>query len=97
MSGRFEVASSFRESFRVKFGPYPNDQLFVQSDRLVEYQTAPHAEGLGTMNRLKANDDPIDGVAMLEGTTPDLTMLRVRLPPNLKDLTPVIIHEFERR
>jgi len=48
------------------------------------------------MNRLKANNDPIDGVATLEGDTPDLLMLRVRLPPNLRSLTPAIIHQFER-
>jgi len=49
------------------------------------------------MSRLKANDDRIDGVAMLEGETPNLVMLRIRLPRELNNLTPSIIHEFERR
>jgi hypothetical protein len=76
------------------FGPYPNDKLVVQTDRLVQYQTAPHSEGLGTKNRLKADADPIDGVAMLQGETPDLLMLRVRLPPEQRDLAPLIIQEL---
>jgi hypothetical protein len=77
-----------------KFGPYPTDKLIVQADRLVQYQTPPHSEGLGTMSQLKANDDPIDGVAILQGQTPDLLMLRVRLPRELRDLAPVIIHDL---
>jgi hypothetical protein len=77
-----------------KFGPCPNDKLLVQTDRLVQFQTPPHSEGLGTIRRLKANDDPIDGVAILEGQTPDLLMLRVRLPLKQRDLAPVIIQEL---
>jgi hypothetical protein len=77
-----------------KFGPYPTDKLIVQADRFVQYQTPPHSEGLGTMNHLQPNDDPIDGVAMLEGPTPDLVMLNVRLPRELRDLAPVIIHDL---
>jgi hypothetical protein len=48
------------------------------------------------MSRLKANDDPIDGVAILEGKTPDLLMLRVRLPRELRTLTSIIIDQVER-
>jgi hypothetical protein len=76
------------------FGRYPNDKLIVQTDRLVQFQTPPHSEGLGTMSRLKANDDPIDGVAILEGKTPDLLMLRVRLPPQQRNLARVIIKDL---
>jgi hypothetical protein len=79
------------------FGPYPKDKLIVQTGRLVQFQTPPHSEGLGTMSHFKANDDPIDGVAILEGKNPDLLMLRVRLPHELDNLTSSIIHEFERR
>jgi hypothetical protein len=78
----------------LKFGPFPNDKLLKQTDRFVEYQTPPHAEGLGTMSQLKANDDPIDGVVILQGSTPDLAMLNVRLPRDLRDLAPVIIHDL---
>ncbi|HEX5226570.1 MAG TPA: hypothetical protein VFW44_02620, partial [Bryobacteraceae bacterium] len=76
------------------FGPYPNDKLIIQTDRLVRFQTSPHSEGFGTMRRLKAGDEPIDGVAILQGQTPDLIMLRVRLPPEQRDLAPVIIQDL---
>jgi hypothetical protein len=76
------------------FGPFPNDKLMVQTGRLVEFQTPPRAEGLGTISRLKANDDPIDGVEILEGPTPNLSMLRVRLPLKERDLAPVIIQDL---
>jgi hypothetical protein len=76
------------------FGPFPNDKLIVQTDRFVEYQTPPHSEGLGTMSQLKANDDPIDGVAVLNPKTPDLLMLNARLPRELRDLAPVIIQQL---
>jgi hypothetical protein len=83
-----------------QYGPYPKDKLILQADRLVQFRTAPHAEGLGTMGRLKASDDPIDGFAMLQGKNPDLLMLRVRLPREQRDLARVIIQELllrERR
>jgi len=78
------------------FGPYPKDKLIAQTDRLVQFQTPPHSEGLGTMSHFKANDDPIDGVAILQGQPPDLLVLRVRLPPEQRDLAPIIIHQIER-
>ena len=46
------------------------------------------------MSRLKANEDPIDGFAMLQGKNPDLLMLRVRLPREQRDLAPVIIQDL---
>ncbi|MGD0132522.1 MAG: hypothetical protein ABSE57_10770 [Bryobacteraceae bacterium] len=46
------------------------------------------------MGHFKANDDPIDGVAILQGQNPDLLMLRVRLPPELRDPAPVIIKDL---
>jgi len=77
-----------------KFGPFQKDRLIVQTDRLVRYRTPANSEGLGTMSLWKANEDPVDGVAMLQGPTPDLLMLRVRLPRNLRDLAPVIIQQL---
>lgn len=76
------------------FSPYPGDKLIVQAARLVRFQTPPHSEGLGTMGRFKANDDPIDGAAILQGQNPDLLMLRVRLPHKQRDLAPVIIQDL---
>jgi hypothetical protein len=79
------------------FGPYPDDKLIAKTARFVQFQTRPRSEGLGTMSRLKANDDPIDGVAMLQGKNPDLLMLRVRLPDELRDLSPAIIQDLLAR
>jgi len=78
------------------FGPFPNDKLIYRGDRIVEYQTPPRAEGLGTMSRLLASDDPIDGVAILQGQTPDLLLVSVRLPPDMSTLTSHIIQQVER-
>jgi hypothetical protein len=76
------------------FGPYPKDKLIAQTDRIVQFQTPPHSEGLGTMRHFKPDDDPIDGVAMLVGQNPDLLTLRVRLPSRQRDLAPVIIQDL---
>ncbi|HTB18005.1 MAG TPA: hypothetical protein VK708_07795 [Bryobacteraceae bacterium] len=76
------------------FGPYPDDKLITKRARLVRFQTPAHAEGLGTMGQVKANDDPIDGAVVLQGKNPDLLMLRVRLPPEQRDLASVIIQQL---
>jgi hypothetical protein len=78
------------------FGPYPNDKLTSKGARTVEFQTPPHAEGLGTAASLRANGYPINGVAILQGEAPDLVMLRLRLPPETNNLAATIIREVER-
>lgn len=85
-----EPASSFPS------GPYPSDKLTYLSRELVEYQTPPEAEGLGTRSWLLKNTDPIRGVAMLVGETPDLMYLAVRLPPEMGELVPVVVQQAER-
>ena len=78
------------------FGPYPNDKLTFQSDRIVEYQTPSHSKGLGTtVGSLQPNDYPISGVAILQGQAPDLLISMVRLPPDMNDLTSHIIRQIE--
>ena len=77
-------------------GPYPTDKLAYKSDRIVEYQTPPSTDGLGTQPWVKKNASPIDGVAMLIGETPDLVLLSVRLPSELTRLTPAIVGQLER-
>lgn len=74
-------------------GPFPKDQLTVQTGRFVEFVTPPNSDGLGTVTLL-ANDEPIEGVAILKGQAPDLVVLRVRLPRELRDLAPVIINDL---
>jgi len=77
-------------------GPYPKDALTYKSNRVVEYKTPPQSEGLGTYSSLSKNGSPINGVAMLVGQRPDLVLLSVRLPSELNELTPVIVHQVER-
>jgi hypothetical protein len=77
-------------------GPYPRDTLTYKSKVMVEYKTPAQTEGLGTRSRLKKNDSPIEGVAILIGQTPDLLCLSVRLPPDLNGLTSAIVRQFER-
>jgi hypothetical protein len=78
------------------FGPYPKDKLNYKSSEIVEYQTPAGADGLGTSSWLVKSADPISGVAILVGETPDLLHLSVRLPRDVSDLTPTIIHQVER-
>jgi len=77
-------------------GPYPADTLTYKSKRVVEYRTAAAAEGLGTNSQMLKNDQPIDGTAILTGRSPDLLLLSVRLPTDLRGLAPTIIHQAER-
>lgn len=70
----------------VTFSPYPGDKLTYRSDRVLEYSTAPDTQGLGTSDWIPPNKDSIEGLAILEGDTPNLLMLRMRLRPELKAL-----------
>ena len=72
------------------------DKLVYKSDRIVEFETPAKSEGLGTMSVLLPNSDPIRGVKILSGGTPDLTSLSIRLPAKDNDLTTVIIQQTEQ-
>jgi hypothetical protein len=79
------------------FGPYPTDRLTYKTKDVVEFQTPANKNGLGTeSSKLRKNSDPINGVAMLTGETPDLLFLAVRLPANLSSLSSAIIQQVER-
>jgi hypothetical protein len=77
-------------------GPYPTDRLVYRGDRVVEYETPPRAQGLGTISRLEPNNDAIRGVAILQNDTPDLLLLAMRLPSNMSDLAAIIIQQIEK-
>jgi hypothetical protein len=85
-----EPASSF------PFGPYPKDKLTYKSNKIVEYQTPPNTDGLGTASMLLKDADPISGVAILAGVDTNLIQLSMRLPANLADLAAAIISQTER-
>jgi hypothetical protein len=78
------------------FGPYPQDRLTYRSDEVVEYQTPAQSKGLGTTCRLMQNGDPIEGVAILQGQTPDLIFLAVRLQGAANNFAPDIIQQVEK-
>jgi hypothetical protein len=90
------VANGSQSASPFTFGPYPEDKLTYKSEAVVEYETPPQAEGLGTHSLLRKNASPIDGVAILIGKTPDLLLLSVRLPPDLTALTVEIVRQAER-
>jgi hypothetical protein len=91
-----EVKEGIHPAASFPSGPYPKDKLTYRSGELVEYETPPETEGLGTKSRLLKNADPIRGVAILEGEAPDLVYVAARLPPDVTDLAPVIIQQVER-
>lgn len=69
--------------------------LTYKSKTGVEYKTPANTDGLGTQSKLKRNGDPVNGVAILTGPTPDLLFLAMRLPPDLAGLASAIMHEVE--
>jgi len=77
-------------------GPYPADRLLRRSDKIVEYETPARSEGLGTFTGLPQNGDPIRGVTILNEQPVGVFLLALRLPPNMNDLSTVIIQEVER-
>jgi hypothetical protein len=90
------VKEGFASADSFQSGPFPNDSLTYRAKDVVEFQTPSDTDGLGTYSRLRKNDEPINGVAILVGETPDLALLSVRLPQNRSDLKSAIIHQLER-
>jgi hypothetical protein len=76
-------------------GPFPKDRLTYKSKERVEFFTPAQTDGLGTDLGLQKNADPIKGVAILSGPTPNLLMLFVRLPPGQDMVTSAIIRQVE--
>ena len=83
-----EVEAMFDSKFA--YGPYPKDKLTYRSDRVVEYLTPPTSKGLGTMGRLRPDNESIRGVAILLGAEPDLLLLSMRLPSLMSLESPAI-------
>lgn len=72
-------------------GPYPTDKLTYVGKNMVEFTTPANTKGLGTDSLLAKNSEPIHGIAILAGSTPDLYQLSMRLPPKMKGLEAAII------
>lgn len=89
------IAEGIKPADSFPYGSYPKDKLTYKGKELVEFLTPSETDGLGTSSRLKKNSDPISGVAILVGQTPDLVHLSVRLPKELRELAPTITHQLE--
>ena len=82
--------------YRFATGSWPQDRIKRIRQDIVEYVTPAGAEVLGTQSWLKKGE-AIRGVAILTaGNEPDLTLLSVRVPPDMAALAPVIIRQAER-
>lgn len=81
------------------FGPFPKDKLVYRSTTVVEFETPPHTEGLGTRGWLRANNSPIEGAVILEGEYKqcemDMYSLSVRLTREMTSFLTQIIQQFE--
>jgi hypothetical protein len=77
-------------------GPYPDDQLTRRGDTEVEFVTAGNSEGLGTDSWMAKNVEPIIGAAILAPADMDLVQVNVRLPPEMRDLSPTIVATVKR-
>lgn len=84
-----EPASSFPS------GPYPKDKLNYRGSGIVEFTTPADTEGLGTHSWLLKNGDPIRGVVILCGQSPDALQLSMRLDAETKSLATLIIGQIE--
>lgn len=71
------------------YGPYPTDIIRRQTDSDVEFETPANLDGMGTQSRLKKNSYPINGIARM--SEDGALMMVVRMPPNLRYLTPMIM------
>lgn len=91
------IAEGFEKAADFPFGSYPKDKVRYRSKDVVEYETPPKTEGLGTRSRLQKNDDAISGAEILAGHAQelDLISLSVRLPHGSEDLTRAIVHQVE--
>jgi len=79
-------------------GPYPKDKLRYLSNEIVEYETLPQTDGIGTLSRLQKNDTGILGVAILSGPDRELnlSLLSARLPKGSEVLNRAILQQVER-
>jgi len=92
------IAEGFETATNFPSGPYPKDKLIYRSKEVVEYETPPQVEGLGTRSRLQKNDRAITGVEILVGPDEelDLVSLSVRLPQSSEVLNRAIVQQTRR-
>ncbi len=90
------IAEGLEPTSDFPFGPFPGDKLVYRSKNVVEFETPANTTGLGTSSRLRANADPIEGVAILTGEETNLIQLSARLSPPDRFLIPLIVKQVEQ-
>ncbi|MDQ2834128.1 MAG: hypothetical protein M3Y50_10355 [Acidobacteriota bacterium] len=90
------IAEGIETAANFPMGPYPEDRLHYLSKEMVEYETPPDKEGLGTRSRLQKNGNPIVGAAALSDEELNLTLLSVRLPPGSERVARAVVLQVER-
>lgn len=90
------VQKEFPGTDHFVFHPYPKDALTYTGDSIVDFETPPETEGLGTWGTFKPDSLPIKGAALLFGPEHDLLFVSVRLQSPQSDLAQTIIEEAKR-
>jgi len=91
------IAENIVAATHFHFAPYKTDTVRRLSSTVAEFVTPPNREGLGTSNRIAANDQPVAGVAIwLPDQGNDLVMTLVRLDPDLRREVRTILTQTER-
>lgn len=85
----FESDFGLQAVSKYPVGPYAGDLINRRSDIDVEYTTPAGTTGIGTEDALLPDSQPVTGFA-LSGAD-DVTLLMVRLPPDLQPLSAAII------
>jgi hypothetical protein len=94
-----ELEKTFGSKRPYPTGPFPGDKPVTRKKTVVEFVTPANAKGLGTVGRLKPDDEPIYAAAMLlgEADEPDTVTAAVRLPKEDAELAWAIVRDLERR
>jgi hypothetical protein len=74
---------------------YPFDVYSRPSPTTLEFRTPGHRDGMGTTGALAKSAEDVRGTVLLrdpDGDEPDLTILRVRLPEDLRELEVAVLH-----
>ncbi len=88
------IVEGFEPAKDFPFVPYPKDKLHYGNDHAVDFTTPPNTRGLGTASRLLKSNLSISGIVLFNPSKDgdhEMVYLSVRLPPQMDDLTPVII------
>jgi len=89
------IAEGIEPASDFPFGPYPSDKLTYHGKNIVEFVTPANAHGLGTDSLLEMNLSPIEGVAVMSGSDPNLTHLSARVPATDSDVVRFIVKQAE--